>query len=274
MLQRPWLLHWQSFPQGHPSYHIMKSHPVKPSSMLSMLSRREILGFIGGTAVVSLGGCFREQSALSKPTNSLTQIAAIPTCVVKPEQTEGPYFVDERLQRSDIRSDPTDGSVKAGVPLQLVFQVSQINGHTCTPLSGAIVDVWHCDAEGIYSDVNDPQFNTVGRKFLRGYQVTDPNGMAQFLTIYPGWYPGRAVHIHFKIRSNSASQPSYEFTSQLYFEETLTEQIYQQSPYPAGEQRTRNRQDGIFQSGGEQLTLQLTPAAAGYIGKFTIGLNP
>jgi protocatechuate 3,4-dioxygenase beta subunit len=218
-------------------------------------------------------GCFRGRSALSKPTPSASQLAAIPACVVKPEQTEGPYFVDEKLNRSDIRSDPADGSVKAGVPLQLVFQVSRINDRTCTPFSNAIVDVWHCDAEGVYSDVNEPRFNTVGRKFLRGYQVTDVNGIAQFVTIYPGWYPGRTVHIHFKICTNSASQGSHEFTSQLYFDDALSDQIYQQPPYRVGRQRTRNHQDGIFQSGGEQLTLQLTQTAASYMGKFAIGLS-
>lgn len=221
---------------------------------------------------MSLIGCLRKQTAASETPQSPTQSVSTPACVVKPEQTEGPYFVDERLNRSDIRSDPSDGSVRAGVPLQLVFQVTQIGNGTCTPLSGAIVDVWHCDAEGVYSDVNERRFNTLGKKFLRGYQVTDSNGLAQFTTIYPGWYPGRAVHIHFKIRT-TASQQSHEFTSQLYFDDALTNQIHQQLPYKAGRQRTLNDQDGIFQNGGEQLMLQLTQAAEGYIGRFAIGLE-
>jgi protocatechuate 3,4-dioxygenase beta subunit len=75
--------------------------------------------------------------------------------MVKPQQTEGPYFVDEKLNRSDIRSDPTDGSVKQGVPLRLVFHVSQVDGSSCKPLTGATVDVWHCNALGVYSDVTD-----------------------------------------------------------------------------------------------------------------------
>ncbi|MBD1909142.1 intradiol ring-cleavage dioxygenase [Leptolyngbya sp. FACHB-16] len=238
-----------------------------------MVKRREVLGFLGGTAAVSLMGCFREQPASSASTKSSMQVGVTPSCVIRPEQTEGPYFVDERLNRSDIRSDPSDGSVKTGVPLQLVFQVSQVSTGTCTPLSNAIVDIWHCDAEGVYSDVSEGRFNTTGKKFLRGYQVTDASGMARFMTIYPGWYSGRAVHIHFKIRTNSASQQGYEFTSQLYFDDTLTNRIYEQPPYRNDSQRTLNSQDGIFRNGGDQLTLQLAQAAEGYIGHFTIGLG-
>jgi len=256
----------------------MKKRPLKRISIASVLTRREVLGFIGGTAAVSLVGCLRGQSASVVPTNSLTQTptstVAAPSCVVRPEQTEGPYFVDEKLNRSDIRFDPSDGSVKQGVPLRLVFQVSQVNDRSCTPLSNASVDVWHCDAKGIYSDVNDRSFNTVGKKFLRGYQVTNANGTAEFVTIYPGWYPGRAVHIHFKIRTDSASQPGYEFTSQLYFNDALTDQVHAQAPYAARGQRTqKNDQDGIFRDGGEQLMLQITKATEGYVGRFNIGLE-
>src|SRR4028118_265283 len=208
----------------------MKKDRAKRIPVVSMLNRREVLGFLGGTAAVSLVGCLRGQSA-SVETGTSTQavtrtaIATTPTCVVRPQQTEGPYFVDEKLNRSDIRSDPSDGSVKQGIPLRLVFHVSQIDGSSCTPLTGAAVDLWHCDALGVYSDVTDPSFSTVGKKFLRGYQVTDANGTVEFVTIYPGWYPGRTVHIHFKIRTDSASQRGYEFTSQLYFADALTDQV-------------------------------------------------
>jgi protocatechuate 3,4-dioxygenase beta subunit len=249
----------------------MKKDPVK--RIASLLTRREILGFIGGTGIVSLWGCWRGQSASVASKNAPTQAITVPSCVVKPEQTEGPYFVDEKLNRSDIRFDPSDGSVRPGVPLRLVFQVSEVRDRACTPLQGAIVDIWHCDAEGIYSDVRDPRFNTIGKKFLRGYQVTNSNGTAEFITIYPGWYPGRAVHIHFKIRTDSASEVGNEFTSQLYFDDNLSDRVHAKSPYAKPGQRTQNDRDGIFEDGGKELTLQLTSAKEGYVGRFNIGLK-
>lgn len=255
----------------------MKRIPVP-----SIFKRREVLGFIGGTVTVSLVGCFRGQSASVEPTGTSgtkTQTptettTTTPSCMVKPQQTEGPYFVDEKLNRSDIRSDPTDGSVKQGVPLRLVFHVSRIDGRSCKPLTGATVDVWHCDAVGVYSDVTDRSFSTVGKKFLRGYQVTDTNGTVEFVTIYPGWYPGRTVHIHFKIRTDSVAGRDYDFTSQLYFDDSLTDQIHAQLPYAAIGQRTlKNDEDGIFQQEGEQLMVQLTKEAEGYVGTLDIGLE-
>jgi protocatechuate 3,4-dioxygenase beta subunit len=199
--------------------------------------------------------------------------AAVPSCVVRPELTEGPYFVDEMLNRSDIRSDPSDGSVKEGTLLSLAFRVSQV-GSSCTPLEGAQVDVWHCDALGVYSDVTDRGFSTVGQKFLRGYQLTDANGLAQFTTIYPGWYQGRAVHIHFKIRTGAASGQSYEFTSQLFFDDAFSDQIYAQDPYASkGQRTTLNSNDSIYRNGGSQLLLNPTISADGYSATFDIGLQ-
>ena len=110
--------------------------------------------------------------------------------MVQPEQTEGPYFVDKMLNRQDVRLDPVTKATQAGLPLRLTFNVSQVTGEgKCAPLPGAQVDLWQCDASGVYSGVKDPLFNTVGQHFLRGYQVTDARGTANFVTIYPGWYP-------------------------------------------------------------------------------------
>lgn len=250
---------------------------MKRISIASTFKRRKVLGFIGGTVAVSLVGCLRGKSASVELTSTSQTpsktTTATPSCIVKPQQTEGPYFVDEKLNRSDIRSDSSDGSVKQGVPLRLVFLVSRVGSRSCTPLTGATVDIWHCDALGVYSDVTDPGFSTIGKKFLRGYQVTDTNGAVEFVTIYPGWYQGRTVHIHFKIRTNSASGRGYEFTSQLYFDDFLTDQVHAQPPYAVKGQRTlKNNQDGIFREEGEQLMIQLTKAE-GYVGTFNIGLE-
>jgi protocatechuate 3,4-dioxygenase beta subunit len=193
---------------------------------------------------------------------------------VTPKQTEGPFFVDERLSRSDIRVDPSDGSVKAGVPLSLTFHVSAVGSAGCNPLSGAIVDIWQCDAVGAYSAVNERGSETAGKNFLRGYQVTETNGSTQFTTIYPGWYPGRTVHIHFKIRANAKSGKSQELTSQLYFDDVLTDRVHAQAPYAGkGQRAIKNQQDGLFRNGGRQLMLSPVESGQGYAATFDIGLQ-
>ena len=199
--------------------------------------------------------------------------AAMPGCVVRPEQTEGPYFVDQQLARRDIRTEPTTGIVSAGDVLTLALTVSDVTAGQCKPLPGAIVDVWQCDAKGVYSGVNDPSFNTSGQKFLRGVQTTDPSGLVRFTTIVPGWYSGRTVHIHFKIRTQAAAG-AYEFTSQWYFDDAWTERILTGPSYArAGKRDTFNSNDGIFQSGGRQLMLDPTRGAEGAAASFGIGLD-
>ena len=193
--------------------------------------------------------------------------AAGPSCVAKPEMTEGPFFVDDRLNRSDIRSDPATGAVKTGVPLRVAFKVSRADA-ACTPLAGALVDVWHTDALGNYSDVGGES----GKKYLRGYQATDANGVAQFTTIFPGWYPGRTPHIHFKIRVLSGEREAYDFTSQLFFDDALTRRVYATGPYAErGAADRTNARDGIFR-GGSDLLLALAPDGEGYAATFDIGL--
>lgn len=231
------------------------------------LSRRELLGLLGATAAVSLvgGGAAGAPGETSRP-----------ACVVRPEQTEGPYFLDQRLERSDLRTDALGGSVVAGAPLALLIRVFRIDGAGCAPLPGAVVDLWQCDALGVYSGFRDFNefFDTRGRTFLRGFQVTDEDGTARFTTIYPGWYPGRAVHIHFKVRTDAAGQRGHEHTSQLYFDDALTDRVHARPPYreKAGRRR-RNADDGIFRRGGDQLTLDLTEEEEGYAATFDIGLE-
>ena len=198
-------------------------------------------------------------------------------CVVVPEHEEGPYFVDEKLNRSDIRTDPPATAARPGALVQLSLRVSRMTpAGACAPLAGALVDLWHCDAVGVYSDVKDQdgRFDTRGQKFLRGHQVTDAQGLTQFTTIYPGWYPGRTVHIHFKVRTNPAGARGLNFTSQLYFDEALTDKVHAKAPYAAkGRRDTPNAKDGIFTKGGKQLILRLTESAGVYSGLFDVALR-
>jgi protocatechuate 3,4-dioxygenase beta subunit len=238
-----------------------------------VLSRREILALLGASGIAALAGC--------KPSREVAEVSSasgdvLPSCIVRPEQTEGPYFVDARLNRSDIRSDPASGAVKAGVPLQLAIVVSRVGGNSCTPLTAAHVDIWQCDAAGIYSGVRDPSFDTTGQQFLRGYQLTDVSGTARFTTIYPGWYRGRTVHIHFKVRTQPAAAAGHEFTSQIYFDDALTDRVHNLEPYARMGRRTvRNEGDGIFRRNGDQLMLAVRGEGEGqaYSGTFHLGLQ-
>jgi protocatechuate 3,4-dioxygenase beta subunit len=224
-----------------------------------------VLGLLGATA---LAAC-----APAVPIAAGTAVA-LPSCVVRPALTEGPYFVDEKLNRADIRSDPATGTVRPGLPLALTFLVSRVSGGACTALPNATVDVWHCDALGVYSDASDPSFNTKGQKFLRGFQATDAGGKAAFTTIYPGWYQGRAVHIHFKIRTTAANGQVSDFTSQVFLPEDLNDQVLSQAPYAQKNVsgRLRNERDGIFQGSGGKLTLAPAKSADGYAATFDVGL--
>jgi protocatechuate 3,4-dioxygenase beta subunit len=262
-----------------------------------VLSRREALrlfGTLGVAGAALLVGCDvgsppvqEAASPTSAPVTTLPPAteAALPpaptveavaslNCVVRPELTEGPYFVDERLNRSDIRSDPANGVLREGTPLKIIVRVSQIDPTACTPLAGVTVDVWHCDGEGQYSDVQDRGFSTVGQKWLRGYQVTDANGTAEFTTIYPGWYPGRAVHIHFKLRTDPDSNAGQEFTSQWFFDESLTDVVHTAQPYASRGYRTlKNEGDNIYRGAGDQMILQASPEGDGYLAVFDIGMQ-
>jgi protocatechuate 3,4-dioxygenase beta subunit len=247
-----------------------------------ILSRREVLRLLGVAGVTLLVGCEPAQSgsptatsatpaeAAAAPTPTEASAAAAPACIVRPEVTEGPYYVDENLNRADIRADTNSGAVTEGIPLVLTFNVSQVADNGCTSLEGAKVEIWHCDANGVYSDVSDPSFNTQGQNFLRGYQLTAANGVAQFTTIYPGWYSSRAVHIHFKVHDPTSDQNKV-FTSQLFFDDALSDQVFTQQPYAAKGQRDRlNSNDNIYQ---DQLLLTTTQTGQGYAATFDIGLD-
>jgi protocatechuate 3,4-dioxygenase beta subunit len=261
-----------------------------------VLSRREVLALFGFAGTSLLAACTVATTVPNTESATAVAIATVPTaqataasevapvaavntvtvpsCVVRPEMTEGPYFVDGQLERSDIRIEPTDNSIKEGVPLTITFALAQITDSTCSPLAGATVDIWPCDALGVYSGVSDPGFDTSDQSWLRGYQVSDENGQLVFTTIYPGWYSGRAVHIHFKIRTTVTGNETYEFTSQFFFDEALSDQVFTQAPYNSkGQRDTLNATDGIYAGGGEQMLLTLTGANGGYATTFEIALD-
>ncbi len=227
----------------------------------SLVPRRQALRVLGGAgAALLVGGSQRRASA-----------QAVFDCVLSPEMTEGPYWVDEKLNRTDIRVDPSNGSIKPGTLLNLSITIYAVTSASCAPLSGAYVDIWHCDAGGLYSDVSAN--NTVGQKFLRGYQITDDEGVANFTTIYPGWYSGRTVHIHLRVRTYSGSQALDQFTSQLYFDDSVTDQAFTQAPYNTrGTRNTRNTNDNIY-NGQTRTLLTLTQTAAGYSAHINVGVS-
>ncbi|HVO89749.1 MAG TPA: twin-arginine translocation pathway signal protein [Casimicrobiaceae bacterium] len=168
--------------------------------------------------------------------------AQSPGCVLTPAVTEGPFFVDERLNRSDLTADARTPGVAGGLPLRLVLTLHSVRS-ACAPLAGVQVDVWHCDAQGNYSDVGSLR----GARFLRGYQVSDAAGRVAFRTIYPGWYPGRTVHIHIKARRfDPDGRRTYEFTTQLFFDEALNDSVLALPAYTSrGRRDTRNADEGV-----------------------------
>lgn len=223
----------------------------------SMVSRRAALrtGAVAGAATLA---------ALHATANAAAQ------CTANPAQTEGPYWVDEMLNRSDIRSDPSSGVVQQGLLLRLALNVSEITAGVCAPLPGVYVDVWHCNALGVYSDVSAQ--GTQGQRFLRGYQVSDAHGNVRFLTIYPGYYVGRTVHIHFRVRRFSGSSVTFNFVSQLYFNDSVTDGVFSRVvPYSGRPARgTRNNNDGIYNAA---MLLRLADNTSHSVASFNIKVN-
>lgn len=164
------------------------------------------------------------------------------------------------------------GTTSLGVPVNLTMVVVRADS-SCAPVQGAVVDIWHADATGKYSDIASE--GTSGKRYLRGLQETDANGAASFTTIFPGWYAGRAVHIHFKVRVFSGSSTTYEFNSQLFFDPALTNQVYETSAYSSrGTPNVANSADNIYGSDGAKLLVQLAAnGSCGYDGTFVVGLS-
>src|SRR5688572_11323941 len=241
-----------------------------------ILTRREVLALLGVAGAGVVASRVKAQPAVDRAVAALAGGSDwVPACVVTPAQTEGPFFVDETLNRVDIRSDPGTGKMTAGAPLDMELRVYRVANGSCQPMAGATVDVWQCDAMGLYSDARsmNGSSTTSGQKFLRGHQITDAAGLAKFTTVYPGWYQGRCVHIHFKVRTTAGGR-NLEFTSQLYFDDAVTDKVMALSPYNSKTgARVTNERDGIFRQGGAQLIMPVEQRNSRYHGTFEIGMT-
>jgi protocatechuate 3,4-dioxygenase beta subunit len=219
------------------------------------ITRRASLLTLGGLAAGVLG--WKTDSALSAGDGPAGVAAGAITCVLTPEMTEGPYYVSGEKVRRNI----TEG--RPGVPLELALTV--VNASTCKPIKGASVDIWHCDALGVYSGV---QGNT--GTFMRGVQRTDVHGLARFTTVYPGWYQGRAVHIHVKVHIGG----NVVHTGQFFFNDAVTDAAYTHAPYNTrGARDIRDSTDSIYRNGGSRSLLTMKKSSAGYLGSITMGVH-
>lgn len=223
------------------------------------LNRREALEFLGAIgAGVGLGvGCSSTGDSASASLDSgAAADAGVPGCVLSPIVTEGPFFVDEKLNRSDLVTGETDGGVTTGYPLTLALSILGITGQACQPLSNAYVDIWHANVPGLYSDepANFIQStDTMGQKYLRGFQITGNSGLVTFKTIYPGWYASRTIHIHVKVRLySSAGDKTMEADCQAYFDDHMNDAVMALPAYGARGPRSipKNTNDQVYNGTG------------------------
>jgi hypothetical protein len=217
------------------------------------LNRRDALKTIGGTGLAVAFGA-KALDLLGGDADAAT------TCLLAPETTEGPYWVDSALTRRNV----TEG--RPGTPLVIRFKV--LNARSCKIIKNADVEIWHCDAVGDYSGVNG-----ASSRFLRGHQKSNAQGQAEFLTIFPGWYRGRTPHVHMKVYVGGNTV----HTGQVFFNEAITRTVYQQPPYASrGQYDTPHASDMIYgQAGGSTAELKLTRrtgGVGGYLGTIAIGV--
>jgi uncharacterized protein (TIGR03437 family) len=214
--------------------------------------------------------------------NEIVEAADTVSCVAS-TFTEGPYWVDEKLFRSDIGTDPATGAARSGIPLTLNITVQNLSSGSCSPLTGAYIDVWHCDAKGIYSD--EPSYNpgggsgnvnTNGQRFLRGYQIADDNGRVTFVTIYPGWYSGRTIHIHFRVRTYSGITALGNFVWQIFFDDSVNNTVLAQQDYSrSGSRDAMNGNDMVYQAANKERMLASVSGdvANGYTASLTVSVT-
>ena len=250
--------------------------------------RRELLQRMGLLGIAVLTGCgirnpgaSRNQTltpAPASPTHTPPPAVAgssvsplpvddTPVCVLTPQATEGPFYFDANQIRQNIVED------RVGAPLRMAVRVMRVDDG-CAPLKDALVDLWHADAGGFYSGYPRQLGgqDTSGRTFLRGTQVTDSDGVAMFDTIYPGWYPSRTVHIHFKVHYGNNTY----VTSQFYFPDDFTDHVYSRTPYRDRPDRTtRNANDSVLRGDPAERNLlaSVTEDGDGYFGTITVGVT-
>jgi protocatechuate 3,4-dioxygenase beta subunit len=241
------------------------------------IRRREMMALSAGAlASAALYACGGDSEETTRPSAG-APAPAKPDCVLTPEQDEGPFYVDLARVRRDIVED------RAGVPLVLALTV--VDANSCEPIRDAAVDVWHCDALGVYS--GEPTEGSAGTTYLRGIQLTDANGQAEFATVYPGQYPGRTTHIHLKVhiggqRSGGAYSGGHvSHTGQLFTADRDDAKVFALAPYdrnPA--QITPRDADFIFSGqGGASSVLTLVQAGNdvaqdGFEARATLGVDP
>jgi protocatechuate 3,4-dioxygenase beta subunit len=229
------------------------------------VTRRRALGWLGGVGLaLVVPGCADDDSSDSAAgtttsagttTAATTTAATSPDCVLTPELTEGPYYLDLDLMRRDI----TEG--RPGLAYDLAVKV--VDADSCEPVEDAIVDVWHCDAGGVYSGVQGDDGT-----FLRGVQVADGTGTATFRTIFPGWYSGRAVHIHLKV-----IQGGQTWTGQLFFDDATLDRVYASEPYSVrGPADVPNASDRIFGQSGGSTVVSTDVGSDRATGQVTVGV--
>ncbi|QDQ99431.1 protocatechuate dioxygenase [Tomitella fengzijianii] len=300
-------------------------------------TRRRALGLgglLGATGLLAACGsqaAGTAEATAATPTGAVTgsvgeQLTAMldsaPQCVMTAEETQGPYWFDVDSIRSDIREDRT------GLPMELALRVQNLAQCTADPASGAVanavVEVWHCDAVGVYSgfasgpaaggpppgaqqgppqgagtppqgappaggpppdgaaqpggsgelsdggySVGDPESTpSDDATFLRGAQVTGADGVVRFTSIFPGWYRGRAVHVHIKVHIDKKTV----LTTQLFFDDALTDAVYQDTaPYDRrGERDTRNDSDSIYDPTGLSVS---RPADGSMLTALNLGID-
>ena len=236
------------------------------------LSRRDLLlGGVGLFGAMALGACTSDGSTSKRsgsPSSSAGGGFNTAVCVVTPEQTEGPFYLDGAMVRRDI----TEG--RPGAPLEIEFVV--VDATACRPMPNVAVDIWHCDALGEYSGYGPNAQGAPGHlepvnaaRFFRGTQITDDQGLLAFRTIVPGWYSGRAVHIHVKVHPTPTSQA----TTQVYFTEALLNSVYAKDPYSAhAGAHIPFDQDSTWNGTKGPAPLTLAKSGSGYRTSFTLGI--